>query len=70
MVNKAMERAIRKRECLDVRQMGVTIGPGLYRLERYVDDVDYCDAQNESYLEYRKAQGVRGDIRGHGFSIL
>jgi hypothetical protein len=45
-----MQEKLDKKECLDVREIGESIGNGLFRLHRFVPDVDYCDAQREDWI--------------------
>ena len=37
-------------ECLDVREIGVEIAPGLYELKRFTDDADYRDSQTDKWI--------------------
>jgi len=50
MRNKAMANKLLKGKALDVRAEGRENGPGLYELRRFVDGVDYCDAQREAWI--------------------
>jgi hypothetical protein len=45
-----MERMLKKGEALDVRKEGKEIAKGLYELRRFVEDVDYCDAEKEAWI--------------------
>ena len=52
MLNKVMERLLQTGEALDVRKVGHPLpnSSGLFVLDEYIDDVDYCDAQNEEWI--------------------
>lgn len=50
MNNKAMQRKLEKGDALDVFKEGKEIAAGLYKLNRFVCDVDYCDAQKEYWI--------------------
>jgi hypothetical protein len=50
MNNLAMANKLKTGECLDVLKEGVEVVPGLYKLARFVDDVDYCDATREWWI--------------------
>ena len=50
MINLAMQRKLSTGECLDVLIMGKEIQPGLYELDSFVDDVDYCDSEKELWI--------------------
>lgn len=50
MNNVVMEQRLRDGEALDVRKIGKEIAPGKFELESFVDDVDYCDAQTETWI--------------------
>jgi hypothetical protein len=50
MRNQAMRRALDAGECLDVLKEGQRIQEGLYRLKRFVEDVDYCDSELEQWI--------------------
>lgn len=50
MQNQAMQRKLTSRECLDVRALGEEIEPGLYRLDHFIEDVDYADAETETWV--------------------
>lgn len=45
-----MQRMLERGEALDVVKEGVEIAPGLYKLTRFVDGADYCDAQKEYWI--------------------
>jgi len=50
MINLAMQRKLATGECLDVLTMGKEIKPGVYELNSFVDDVDYCDSKKELWI--------------------
>lgn len=50
MDNKSMERKLQNGEALDVRKVGKQIAPGRFQLRRFVEDVDYCDAEKEEWI--------------------
>lgn len=37
-------------QCLDVRVIGKEVEPGVFELEAFLPEVDYCDAQTESWI--------------------
>jgi hypothetical protein len=45
-----MQEKLDGNECLDVREIGEEIGPGLYRLREFTEGVDYADAQKEVWI--------------------
>lgn len=48
MNNKAMERKIQNGECID---LSVYPNDGKhYIITRFIEDVDYCDAKNETWM--------------------
>lgn len=50
MINQSMQRKLESGEALDVRKIGREVEPGRYRLDKFVADVDYCDAQKEVWI--------------------
>lgn len=50
MANLRMQEKLRSGECLDVREEGEVVQPGVYRLRRFVEGVDYCDAETEEWI--------------------
>jgi hypothetical protein len=50
--NKAMKRKLDSGEALCVREEGLEVegSPGLFELNRFVDDVDYCDSKTERWI--------------------
>ena len=50
MLNQRMQEKLEKREAIDVRAIGEELRPGFFRLNSYIDDVDYCDAANEAWI--------------------
>jgi hypothetical protein len=52
MVNKSMEHKLRIREALDVRKIGSEVKPGVFALlpGTFQADLDYCDAETESWI--------------------
>ncbi len=63
MLNKAMERKLKARECLDVKKEGALRKPeelpkswhhgdggNVYELLRFVEGVDYCDGELELWI--------------------
>lgn len=50
MNNKSMESALSRGEALDVRREGQQIAEGVYRLGRFIDGKDYCDASTERWI--------------------
>jgi len=53
MRNRAMARKLASHRALNVREMMVPtdeLGRGVYALDRYVDGVDYCDAEKELWI--------------------
>jgi hypothetical protein len=52
MHNKAMAKKLKKDECLDVRKIGTPVegDPKVFELREFQEDVDYCDAQTESWI--------------------
>lgn len=56
MRNKAMERKMEAGAVLNVRVMATKIETSvdgratLYTIPRYVDDIDYCDAETEAWI--------------------
>lgn len=50
MHNKAMERELQSGECLDVLKEGIKIKRGLYKLNRFVEGVDYADSEDELWI--------------------
>jgi hypothetical protein len=56
MLNQAMQRKLTRGEAIDVETIAVQHtehGPayeGVYRLQRYVDDRDYCVGSSESWI--------------------
>src|SRR5437660_9056484 len=49
MNNKAMQRKLRSGECVDISTCRRT-ATGDYVLERFVMDLDYCDAKAEAWI--------------------
>lgn len=45
-----MERKLKSGECIDVRKFGKEIGPGLFELPFFEDEVDFCDAEKEDWI--------------------
>jgi len=50
MSNKAMQNKLMKDKAIDVRMAGTEVEKGVFELREFVDDVDYCDAQTESWI--------------------
>lgn len=51
MQNRWMKDHLKSGECLDVLKEGEEIEPGrVYKLRRFVEDVDYCDASREAWI--------------------
>lgn len=50
MINKAMQEKLDSGECVDVLKIGREVSPGLYELDRFEEDVDYCDAEKELWI--------------------
>lgn len=48
--NQAMARKLSKGEALDVRAIGTEVEPGVFELQSFTEDVDYCDAQTEAWI--------------------
>jgi hypothetical protein len=63
MLNRRMEEKLDKNECLDVRKIGVQIGPGVFRLNEFVEGVDYADVQNEAWIWSIGRDKKTGEIR-------
>lgn len=49
-MNYAMAKKLLGGKALDVRKEGIAVGDNLYKLERFVEGVDYCDAQEECWV--------------------
>ncbi len=50
MMNKAMERKLLSGEALDVLKEGKQLEDGLYKLNQFIDDADYCDGSRELWI--------------------
>lgn len=51
MENKAMERKLRKLECVDVRVVGrATDDPNVFVLNSFASGVDYADVKTERWI--------------------
>jgi hypothetical protein len=50
MSNKAMLRKLLTHDALDVCVEGREVEPGVYRLRRFCEGVDYCDASKEAWI--------------------
>lgn len=50
MINQRMQEKLEKGEALDVLKIGREIKPGLYALDQFQADVDYCDAKHEIWI--------------------
>jgi len=50
MLNKRMEEALLKGDCIDVRTIGTRMADGSFLLERFVDGKDYADAETERWI--------------------
>ncbi len=50
MNNVAMAEMLRQGAALSVLSEGKEVQPGLYRLDRFVEDKDYCDPQRELWI--------------------
>jgi hypothetical protein len=50
MQNLAMQTALKEGKALDVRKEGVQVAEGIFRLKRYIDGKDYCDALKERWI--------------------
>jgi hypothetical protein len=50
MRNLRMEEKLKSGDCLDVRKEGSSLGGGRFQLARFVEYVDYCDAETESWI--------------------
>jgi len=50
MRNKAMAEKLSTFAALSVLDEGEAIGGGLYKLQRFVEDRDYCDPVNEYWI--------------------
>jgi hypothetical protein len=45
-----MREKLEAGDCLDVLAEGEELAPGLYRLRRFLEGVDYCDAAREAWI--------------------
>ena len=50
MGNLSMWRKLIDKMALDVRAEGHEVMPGVFRLARFVEDVDYCDGLGERWV--------------------
>lgn len=50
MQNKAMEAKLDSFDALDVRTIGFEIEPGVFELQKFSEDTDYCDAGTEQWI--------------------
>lgn len=61
MINKAMERAIRRKEAIDISGTPRSDSGRYYVLAKFVEGKDYCDAKQERWvwsIGRRKEDGV------------
>jgi hypothetical protein len=50
MENLAMKQMLANGDCINVRAIGKEIFPGLYELNSFTDNIDYCDAERELWI--------------------
>ena len=50
MLNQRMQEKLEKGEALDVLKIGREVRPGLYALDRFIPEVDYCDSKKEAWI--------------------
>ena len=62
MINLAMERKMKKGECIDVRTIGEDLGEGRFKLRSFDEDKDYCDAEYEQWIWSIGKHLTTGDI--------
>jgi hypothetical protein len=48
--NPQMEQMVQDGDALDVMQMGRELEPGLYELDCFLEDVDYCDLDKAVWI--------------------
>jgi hypothetical protein len=62
MKNTWMRNALRSGDAIDVRVIGVEVEPGVFRLNEFIPDVDYVDAEDEVFI-YSIGKGLEsGEI--------
>lgn len=50
MQNLAMLKMLVEGEALDVRRVGVQVAEGIFRLQRFDENKDYCDSVKERWI--------------------
>lgn len=50
MINLRMAEKLKQEKCIDVLTIGKEIESGLYELNDFEEDVDYCDAKKELWI--------------------
>jgi len=48
--NTWMKNALRAGDVIDVRMIGTEVEPGVFRLNEFIPDVDYVDAEDEAFI--------------------
>lgn len=48
--NPVMRRMILAGDCIDVRENGREVAPGVFKLDRFVDGAEYCDGGAELWI--------------------
>jgi hypothetical protein len=64
MRNRPMAHALATGKCLDVRKVGEPVDgrSDLFKLNGFIDGVDYCDAENEMWIWSIGKDKQTGDI--------
>lgn len=60
--NPYMHRALTTGQMIDVRQIGTETEPGVYRLTRFVPDVEYVDSETGKYIYSIGRDHATGEI--------